>query len=91
LSYGHPDFNVLSSVLESESNVLINWFKVNKMQANPEGIQNQWTYHRPKVYPIKYHGVGNQMPWKDSLGLWQHTDFCQGHSAHLSAGKLFFK
>jgi hypothetical protein len=20
-----------------------------------EGIQNQWTYHRPKVYPIKYH------------------------------------
>ena len=34
LSYGHPDFNVLTSVLESESNVLINWFKVNKMQAN---------------------------------------------------------
>jgi hypothetical protein len=32
LSYGHPDFNVLTSVLESESNVLINWFKVNKMQ-----------------------------------------------------------
>jgi hypothetical protein len=34
LSYGHPDFNVLTSVLESELNVLINWFKVNK-----EGIQ----------------------------------------------------
>jgi hypothetical protein len=34
----------------------------------------QWTYHRPKVYPIKYHGVGNQMPWKDPLGLRQHTD-----------------
>jgi hypothetical protein len=31
LSYGHPDFNVLTSVLESESNVLINWFKVNKI------------------------------------------------------------
>jgi hypothetical protein len=28
LSYGHPDFNVLTSVLESESTVLINWFKV---------------------------------------------------------------
>jgi hypothetical protein len=25
LSYGHPDFNVLTSVLESESNVVINW------------------------------------------------------------------
>jgi hypothetical protein len=31
LSYGHPDFNVLTSVLESEPNVLIDWFKVNKM------------------------------------------------------------
>jgi hypothetical protein len=46
---GHPDFNVLTSVLESESNVLINWFKVNKMQANPDkfqvlavGIINDW-------------------------------------------------
>jgi hypothetical protein len=39
LSYGHPDFNVLISALESKSNVLINWFKVNKMQANPEKFQ----------------------------------------------------
>ena len=39
LSYDHPDFNVLTSVLESESNVLINWFKVNKMQANPDKFQ----------------------------------------------------
>jgi hypothetical protein len=28
-----------------------------------------------------YHGVSNQMPWKDLLGLRQHTDFFQGHSA----------
>ena len=28
--------DVLTSVLESESNVLINWFNVNKMQANPD-------------------------------------------------------
>ena len=39
LSYGYPDFNVLTSVLESESNVLINWFKINKMQANPDKFQ----------------------------------------------------
>ena len=37
MSYGHPDFNVLTSVLESESNVLINW--LNKMQANPDKFQ----------------------------------------------------
>jgi hypothetical protein len=36
---GHPDFNELTSVLESESNVLINWFKVNKMQANQDKFQ----------------------------------------------------
>jgi hypothetical protein len=39
LSCGDPDFNVLTSVLESESNVFINWFKVNKMQANPDRFQ----------------------------------------------------
>ena len=39
MSYGHPDLNVLTSVLESESNVLINWFKFNKMQANPDKFQ----------------------------------------------------
>ena len=39
LSYGHPDFNVLTSVLESVSNVVINWFKINKMQANPNKFQ----------------------------------------------------
>ena len=30
---------ILTSVLESESNVLINWFKGNKMQANPDKFQ----------------------------------------------------
>ena len=39
LSYGHPDLNVLTSDLESESNVLINWLKVNKMQAKPDKFQ----------------------------------------------------
>jgi hypothetical protein len=33
LSYGHPDFNVLTSVLESESNVLINWFKEKELMS----------------------------------------------------------
>jgi hypothetical protein len=42
LSYGHPDFNVLISVLESESNVLINWLKVNKCRL----IQINFRYLR---------------------------------------------
>jgi hypothetical protein len=59
LSYGHPDFNVHVPTSVLES----------------ESNALKWTYHRPKVYPIKYHGVGNQMPWKDPLGLRKHTDF----------------
>jgi hypothetical protein len=38
LSYGYPDFNVLTSVIKSQM-FLLNWFKVNKMQANPDKFQ----------------------------------------------------
>jgi hypothetical protein len=31
-----PDFDLLISTLESDSNHLIEWFKINKMQANPD-------------------------------------------------------
>jgi hypothetical protein len=36
LSFGSPDFDLLISTLESDSNHLIEWFKINKMQANPD-------------------------------------------------------
>jgi hypothetical protein len=36
LSFGSPDFYLLISTLESDSNHLIEWFKINKMQANPD-------------------------------------------------------
>jgi hypothetical protein len=51
LTYGHPDFNVLTSVLESESNVLINWFKVNKMQKIKNIINKDIKKLRPKIDP----------------------------------------
>ena len=39
LSFGSPDFDLLISTLESDSNHLIEWFKINKMQANPVKFQ----------------------------------------------------
>ena len=39
LSFGSPDFDLFISTLESDSNHLIEWFKINKMQANPDKFQ----------------------------------------------------
>jgi hypothetical protein len=39
LSFSHKDPNILKSVLESESNSLIDWFNFNHMQANPDKFQ----------------------------------------------------
>ena len=36
LSFCSPYFDLLISTLESESKILIEWFRVNKMQANPD-------------------------------------------------------
>lgn len=39
LSYISPNYDELISALQTDSVELINWFKVNKMQANPEKFQ----------------------------------------------------
>ena len=39
LSFRSPDFDKLISTLEVESTQLIEWFKFNKMQANPDKFQ----------------------------------------------------
>jgi hypothetical protein len=39
LSFSSPDYDILISTLEAESQVLIDWFKDNKMQANPDKFQ----------------------------------------------------
>ena len=40
LSFCNPDYDILISTLESESVQLIHWFKVNKMHANPDKLQD---------------------------------------------------
>ena len=39
ISFSSPDFNRLIQVLQKESSTLINWFRINCMQANPEKFQ----------------------------------------------------
>ena len=39
LSFHSPDFNHLIKVLQRESDVLLDWFKINGMQANPDKFQ----------------------------------------------------
>ena len=39
LSFCSPDFDLLISTLESESKIIIEWFRVNKMQVNPDKFQ----------------------------------------------------
>jgi hypothetical protein len=39
LSFCSPDFDLLILTLESESKILIEWFRVNKMQVNPDKFQ----------------------------------------------------
>ena len=39
LSFSHPDFATLLTVLEQESRILINWFSRNQMKANPDKFQ----------------------------------------------------
>ena len=39
LSFAHSNFDVLVSTLERETDVLINWFNINCMKANPDKSQ----------------------------------------------------
>jgi hypothetical protein len=57
LSFGSPDFDLLISTLESDSNHLIEWLKINKMQANPDKFQvlavGKKTYEKRPTINIK--------------------------------------
>jgi succinate dehydrogenase flavin-adding protein (antitoxin of CptAB toxin-antitoxin module) len=39
LSYADTDINKLIKMLEEESKILIYWYSINKMKANPEKVQ----------------------------------------------------
>jgi succinate dehydrogenase flavin-adding protein (antitoxin of CptAB toxin-antitoxin module) len=71
LSYSSTNYDELITVLESESNILIDWFYCNCMQANPETDMTIVMHkrfqigHRKTVYRSECHGVGSQTLWRD--------------------------
>ena len=56
LSFSSPDYDILISTLEAESQVLIDWFKDNKMQANPDKFQVLAVGKKPlqKIHLFKF-------------------------------------
>ena len=56
LGYRHKNPEILKSVLEAESNILVQWFSINQMQANPEKFQamavGKSTYETIKTFNI---------------------------------------
>ena len=57
LSFATPDFNKLISVLQAESNSLIDWFHFNCMKANPDKFQaiaiGKRTFEKSPVFELK--------------------------------------
>ena len=57
LSYTDEDYNTLINVLENESSILIEWFNINFMQANPDKFQaiavGKKTYAKEPVFNIE--------------------------------------
>ena len=42
--FSSPDFNKLIQVLQKERSTIINWFRINCMQANPEKNSGHWSW-----------------------------------------------
>ena len=57
LSFASPNFEQLINVLETESNILIDWFTFNCMKANPEKFQaiaiGKKTFNKEPVFNLK--------------------------------------
>jgi hypothetical protein len=54
LSFSNPDYDILISTLEAESQVLIDWFKDNKMQANPDKFYVSLVGWEPLHFQAKF-------------------------------------
>ena len=57
LSCADQDYNTLITILEKESSILIEWYNINCMQANPDQFQaiavGKKTYSKEYVFNIE--------------------------------------
>jgi hypothetical protein len=86
LSFCSPDFDLLISTLESESKIIIEWFRVNKMQANPDKFQvlavGKKTYDKNPSIHIQNSDLTCEKTVK-LLGI--EIDYQLNYAAHVSS------
>jgi hypothetical protein len=86
LSFCSPDFDLLISTLESESKIVIEWFRVNKMQANPDKFQvlavGKKTYDKNPSIHIQNSDLTCEKTVK-LLGI--EIDYQLNYAAHVSS------
>ena len=84
LSYSHSDYDKLISVLEDESKILVNWFQMNCMQANPDKFQaiavGKRTFSRNPVFNLDLTTINCEQTVK-LLGI--DLDFQLNFDAHI--------
>ena len=89
LSFGSHDFDLLISTLESDSNHLIEWFKINKRQANPDKFQvlavGKKTYEKHPTINIPNFELHVHVTCKDSVKLLGiEIDYQLNFDTHIS-------
>ena len=69
LSYVHKDLEIVKSVLEEESIILIKWFEENYMQANPDKFQAICIGKKASEEIVSFEIVGNSIKCESNVTL----------------------
>ena len=85
LSYADTDINKLIKTLEEESKILINWFSINKMKANPENFQAITVGKKTHDNNLKFNLEGIEIECETEVKLLGVTiDFKLNFNKHIS-------
>jgi hypothetical protein len=86
LSYANTDINKLIKTLEEESKILINWFSINKMKANPEKFQAIAVGKKTHDKNLKFNLEGIEIECETEVKLLGVTilDFKLNFNEHIS-------
>ena len=85
LSYADTDINKLIKMLQEESKILIYWFSINKMKANPEKVQAITVGKKTHDKNLKFNLEGIEIECETEVKLLGVTiDFKLNFNEHIS-------